>query len=138
MGLAEPVKRYVDVQLEVLILRKAMLGDFKYAIRFEPVRRKVDVADSIITNEQIDDLRQFLSQRRLAAAKPQICKRRSVLGKLNDLLPGKVTLLVKLIPIEARLACRVAMRRDKKDDGIQLSLAVDPPKTRVSFGDTSL
>src|SRR5262245_11953056 len=111
----KPVKSDIDVKFELLILRKTMLGDFEYAVRFAPVRRQVDVANAIIANEEVDDLGQFPSERRLATTEPQICKWRRVLRELHNLFPREIAFLVQLIPIEARLARRVAVGGDKKN-----------------------
>ena len=107
-------------------------------MRFEAVRRKIDVADSVITNEKIDNLRQFASQRRLPTAEPQISEGRRAFRKLHDFRPGQIAFLVQLVPIKARFARGITMRRYEKDDRVQLSLAAEPPNTRVSLREISL
>jgi len=126
------------VKFETLILRQTVFRYLVNAVRLESVRRKVDIADAIIANEQIDDLRKFFPQRRLAAAEPEIRKCRCRPGQLNDLVPREIPLMIQLVPVETGLARRIAVRCDKENDRIQFSLAADPPNTRVSLGDTSL
>ena len=136
--LAQSIQSNVDVKLEAGILHQAMLGDLVNAMRLQSVRRQVDVVDTVVADEEIDDLGQFFAQRGLAAAEPQVCEWRRVFREPDDLLPRQVALLIQLIPVKTRLACRVAMRRDEKDDRVQLSLAAEPPDTRVSLGEISL
>jgi len=138
VGFAQPIQSNIDVKLEIGILRKAMLRDFVNSMRLETIRRQIDVANTIVPDEEIDDFRQFFPERRLAAAEPQIGEWRCVLRKLHDLVPRQIALLVQLVPIETRLAGRVAMRSDEENDRVQLSPAGEPPNTRVSFGETSL
>jgi hypothetical protein len=46
--------------------------------------------------------------------------------------------LIQLFPVETRFTRRIATGRHEKDDRVQLSLAVEPPNTRVSLGEISL
>ena len=138
MGLTQSVESDVDVQFEILILCKAVLGHFINAIGLEAVRREVDVTNAVVPYKEIDDLRQFPSQCGFAPAEPKIGEWRCVFRKPDDFVPRKIALLVQLIPIEARLARCVAMGCYEENDRVQLSLAAEPPKTRVSLGDTSL
>ena len=94
--------------------------------------------NAVVADEEIDDLGQFLAQRRLAAAEPEVGEGRRVFRKPDDLFPRQVTLLIELVPVEARFARGVAMRRDEKNDRVQLSFAAESPNTRVSLGEISL
>ena len=115
-----------------------MLRNLVNPVGLQTIRGQIDVSNTVIADKQVDDFRQFPAQGRLAAAEPQIGERRCALRELDDLIPREIALLVQLVPVKARFACRVAMRRDKKDKRIQLSLAADSPNTWVSLGDTSL
>ena len=126
------------MQFEVLVSRQTMFRNFISSIRFQAVGRKIDVTDAVVPDEQIDDLRQFLSKRRLSTAEPEIGERRRVLRQPDNLVPRKIALLVQLVPIETGFARRVAVRGDEENDRVQLSLAAESPNTRVSFGETSL
>src|SRR6185295_8289326 len=101
---AETIERYVDVKLELSILRKRMLGNFENAVRLKAVRRQVDVANAVVAHEQVNDLRQILSQCRFTAAEPKVGERRSVRGQLDDLVPGQIAFLIQLVPVKTRLA----------------------------------
>ena len=104
----------------------------------QSIRRQIDVADAIVANKEIDDLGQFFSERRFSAAEPEIRERRCVLRQFHDLFPGQIAFLVEFVPVEARLARRIAVRSNEEDDRVQLSLAVESPNTRVSLGEISL
>jgi hypothetical protein len=54
--LPKPVESDVDVKLEIRIRGETVLGNFVNPMRLKPVRRKIDIADAIISDKQIDDL----------------------------------------------------------------------------------
>ena len=124
------------MQFETLVLRQAVLGHFVNPMWFQSIRRKVDVADAVLSNEEIDNLGKFLSQRRLTAAEPKVRERRRVLGELYDFVPRQIALLVQFIPVEAAVAGGVAVGGDEKDERVQLSTA--PRYTSVRLGEMSL
>ncbi len=39
------------MQLKIPVFGQAVLGDFEYAVRFEPIRWKVDVANTVVPDE---------------------------------------------------------------------------------------
>jgi hypothetical protein len=52
MGLPQSIQGDVDVQFEILILGKAMLCNFINAIGLETIRRKIDIADTVIPHKK--------------------------------------------------------------------------------------
>src|SRR5689334_12391559 len=100
-------------------------------MRLQAIRRKVDITDSVVANEEINDLGQFFPERRFAAAEPKVRKWWRGSRQPHDLVPRQVALLIELVPIETGLARRIAVRRDEENDRVQLSLAGEPPNTRV-------
>ena len=98
-------------------------------MRLQAIRRKVDVADAVVADKEVDDLRQFFPQRRLTAAEPEIRERRRIVRQLDDLIPRQIALLIEFVPVETRLTRRVAMRRDKENNRVQLSFPGEPPNT---------
>ena len=115
-----------------------MLGYFINAVGLQAVCWEIDIADAIIPNEQIDDLRQFPPQRRLTAAEPKICEWGRIRREPHNFIPREIAFLIQLVPVKTRLAGRVAMRRHEKNDRVEFSLAAEAPNTCVSLGEISL
>ncbi len=136
MGIPQSVERDVDVQFEFWIGFQTPFGNLEDPRRLQSIRRKIDVPHAVIFHEQIDDVFQFLTQRGLAAAEPQVRNLRSAFGKLYDFVPAQIAGLIQFIPVKARVAGGIAMRRDKEDQRVQLSPA--PCRTIVCCGEIRL
>ena len=57
MAFPQAVQRNVDMQLEAAIASQNMLGNFVNPMGFEPIRRQIDVSNSVIADKEIDNLR---------------------------------------------------------------------------------
>ena len=75
------------MELEPGILFQTVLGDFINAVRLQSIRRQVDVVDTVVLHEEIDDAGQLFPQCRLASAEPQVREGRCVFRQLYDLFP---------------------------------------------------
>ena len=117
----QSVEGNIDVQFEFGIGFKASFSDLEDPCRLQSIRRKVDMADSVIFNEQIDDFFQIPAQSRFAAAEPQIRNLRRAFGKFYNFVPAEIAGLVQFVPVKASVAGGIAMGRDKEDQRVQLS-----------------
>ena len=132
----QAVEGNIDIQFEFRIRFQAPFGNLKNPYRLQAIRRKVDMPHAVIFNEQIDDFFQLRTQCGFAAAEPQVRNLRRAIGKFYDFVPVQITGLVQLVPIKARVTCRIAMRGDKEDQRVQLSPA--PRWTIVRCGEIRL
>ena len=111
-------------------------GDFIDPPRLQPIGRQIDVTNTVLRHEKIDDVFQIAPKCRLSAAEPQVRQLRHAFGKLDDFLPVQVARPIQLIPVETRVARCVAMGCDEENQRVQL--AATPRYTSVRLGEISL
>ena len=106
---ASAVQSDIDVHLKVLIFIEAVFRDLENPAGLQAIRRQVDVADTVVADKQVNNLRKFAPQGRFAATEPEIGKLWRGLRQPDNFIPGQVTLLVEFIPIETRVTRRITV-----------------------------
>ena len=115
MRLALAVERDIQIQVERTMWTEGVVDNFIDPRLHESVGRNDEAPHSIIANKTIDDLRNVMTQRWLAAGQPQVSYWRHGAGDLLDLLERHVAWSIQLFMIEARAANRVAARSDEQN-----------------------
>jgi hypothetical protein len=87
------------------------------------IRGQVDRCHAVLPVEKADDVDQFLTHEGFTPGKQEAVKTGHGRRDGANLLHGQITLLIQVIPVEAKVAFGIATRGDKEDEEVEMALA---------------